>query len=190
MISWDKHINRSTKKANQTLGFLRRNVKVNSESLKAMAYKTLVRPQLEYASEVWFPHSQTQIDQIEAIQRRSVRWVKSDFGRTSSVTQMMQSLNWRRLDLRRIDCRLSMMYKITNDLVAIPSEGYLTPLGRASRHAHLLSYRLIPAQTDYHKFSFFPRTVFHWNNLSPDIVTLPTLNQFNMAVSHIDHISP
>ena len=60
-----------------------------------MSYKTLVRPHLEYGSEVWSTHNQTRIDQIDAIQS----WVKSDFGRTSSVTQMLQSLNWRQLDL-------------------------------------------------------------------------------------------
>ena len=41
-LSWDTHIKRSTKKANQTLGFLRRNLQVKSEPLKSMAYQTLV----------------------------------------------------------------------------------------------------------------------------------------------------
>ena len=54
-LSWDAHYDRSTKKANQTLGFLRRNIKVKSQPLKS---KTLVRPQLEYSSEVWSPYTQ------------------------------------------------------------------------------------------------------------------------------------
>jgi len=33
-----------------------------------------------------------------------------------------------------------------------------------------LSYRLITATTDYYNFSFFPRAVFHWNNLSLETV--------------------
>ena len=41
------------------------------------------------------------------------RWVKHDYGQTSSVTEMMQSLHWHRLDQRRIDNKLSLMYKIT-----------------------------------------------------------------------------
>ena len=189
-LSWDSHINRSTTKANQTLGFLRRNIKVKSEQLKSMAYKTLIRPQLEYCSEVWAPYTQNQIDQIESVQRRSARWAKDDFQRTSSVTEMLHSLGWRRLDLRRIDSRLSMMYKITNNLVAIPVEAYLTTLERKSRHNHPLSYRLISATTDYYKFSFFPRTVYHWNGLPAHVVSLPTIDQFNAAVSRIEHVSP
>ena len=46
-LSWDTHTNRISKKANNTLGFLRRNIKIHFESLKSSAYKVLVRPQLE-----------------------------------------------------------------------------------------------------------------------------------------------
>jgi hypothetical protein len=74
-LMWDAHIDRTAKKANQTVGFLQRNIKVKSQSIKFFAYQTLVRPQLEYGSEVWFPHTKTQIDQIENVQRRAARWI-------------------------------------------------------------------------------------------------------------------
>jgi len=45
-------INRISKKANTTLAFLRRNIKIHSKSLKSSAYKVLVRLQLEYCSTV------------------------------------------------------------------------------------------------------------------------------------------
>ena len=189
-LSWDSHCNRISTKANQTLGFLRRNIKVKSEPLRSLAYQTLVRPQLEYGSEVWSPHTQVLIDQLESVQRRAARWIKSDYNRNSSVTEMLHSLNLRRLDLRRIDCKLSLFYKIVNNLVEIPVVNILTPLDRRSRHNHPLSYRLIQASTDYYKFSYFPRTIFHWNSLPPDIPTLTSVEQFNAAVSSIEHVSP
>ena len=43
-LKWDKHINNITPKASQTLGFLRRNLKVNSQKINDHAYKALVRP--------------------------------------------------------------------------------------------------------------------------------------------------
>ena len=55
-LSWSPHIDNTTKKANQTLGFLKRNIRVHNKDLKTATYKTLVRPQLEYASTVWYPH--------------------------------------------------------------------------------------------------------------------------------------
>ena len=92
-LSWDTHINRISKKANNTLGFLWRNIKIHPESLKSSAYK--VRPQLEYCSTVWCPFADSYISKLEVVQRRAARWVKHDYGQTSSVTAMMQSLHWR-----------------------------------------------------------------------------------------------
>ena len=92
------HINRISKEANNTLGFLRRNIKIFSESLKSSAYKVLDRPQLEYCSTVWCPFTDSNISKLEAVKHRAAKWIKHGYGQTSSVTDMVQSLHWRRLD--------------------------------------------------------------------------------------------
>ena len=74
-LSWSTHIDNITKSANQTLGFLKRNIRVHIKDLKSVAYKTLVRQQLEYASTVWSPHTATDIQKVEAFLRRAARWV-------------------------------------------------------------------------------------------------------------------
>ena len=74
-LCWDAHINNIVSKANSTLGFLRRNLKISSRRVKEQAYKSFVRPILEYACSVWDPHTQKQIDKIEAVQRRAARFV-------------------------------------------------------------------------------------------------------------------
>ena len=102
---------------------------------------------------------------LEAVQRRSARWATRDYQRTFSVTQMIKDLNWRILEQRRIDSRLTLIYKITYDLVAIPAADYLIPNTRQSRHNHLRAYRQIPTLKDYYKYTFFPRTIVHWNAL-------------------------
>ena len=66
------------------------------------------------------------------------------YQRTFSMTQMIKDLNWRTLEQRRIDSRLTLMYKITYVLVAIPGADYLIPNTRQSRHSHQLAYRQIP----------------------------------------------
>ena len=96
----------------------------------------------------------------------------------------------RRLDQRRIDNKLSRMYKITHNLIAIPISDFLIPRVRPSRHYHPLSNRLITATTDYYNFSFFTRAVFHWNNLPLETVVFSTLEQFKQAVCKLDHVSP
>ena len=185
-LSWSTHIDNITKSANQTLGFLKRNIQVK----KSIAYKTLVRPQLEYASTVWSPHTATDIQKVEAVQRRAAKWVYRDYSYTSSISAMMKDLNWRPLDQRRIDSRLIMLYKVTYDLVAIPAFQYLIGNTRLSRHIHPLSYRQIPTLKDYYRFTFFPMSIIHWNALPALIPVLPTLAQFSSAVCQVIHVSP
>jgi len=44
-------------------------------AIKSTAYKSFVRPQLEYASTAWSPHTRCNIDKIEAVQRWAARSV-------------------------------------------------------------------------------------------------------------------
>jgi len=121
-LSWNTHIDNITCKANKTLGFVRRNIKVSSPKIKSLAYFSLVRPLLEYSSPVWDPYTQIKIDQIEMVQRRAARYVTNRYHNTSSVTNMLDHLGWRSLALRRTDARLCLMYKIVHGLVVIPSD--------------------------------------------------------------------
>ena len=54
-LRWNQHISNISTEGNQTLGFLRRNIRINSPELKSISYKSLVRPTVEYASTVWDP---------------------------------------------------------------------------------------------------------------------------------------
>ena len=66
-LSWNAHVDQTTKKANNSLAFLRRNLTSCPQDIKAQSYKTLVRPILEYASSAWDPYTQTNITQLEAV---------------------------------------------------------------------------------------------------------------------------
>ena len=61
---------------------------------KVTAYCTLIRPTLEYTALISDPHQQYLIDEIERVQRRAARWVKADYGMTSSVTMMLNDFKW------------------------------------------------------------------------------------------------
>ena len=138
------------------------------------------------------PHIQQQILQNLKLYSASQSiglYCTCDYQSISSVTQIIKDLNWRTLEQRRIDSRLTLMYKITYDLVAIPAEDCLIPNTRQSRHNHQLAYRQIPKHKDYYKHTFFPRTIVYWNALPFYIYVLPTVAQFSHAVCQVVHVS-
>jgi hypothetical protein len=109
-LSWNSHIDIMTKKANNTTAFLRRNLSSCPADVKSTCYKTLVRPQLEYAVTVWDPWTQTPISKIEAVQRRAARFTLGDYRRTSSVSSMLHQLKWDNLITRRHQSKVTMIY--------------------------------------------------------------------------------
>ena len=56
------------------------------------------------------------------VQRRAARFVLGRFNYTSSVTEMLQELNWVPLEQRRQNQRLAMLYKINNGLVEMGND--------------------------------------------------------------------
>jgi hypothetical protein len=137
------------------------------------------------------PYTKIEIDHIENVQRRATGWIKLDYGQTSSVTDMLHSLKLRKLKLRHIDAWLSLFYKIHHGLVAIPIEKYLTLLYRTSCHGHPLCKRLFKATSYFYKLSFFPRTVYYWNQLPPAVALLHSPEQFSaLNMSHPSFSAP
>ena len=67
-LNWKQHVENKKKSANKALGFLRRNLRINSVKAKEQAYLTYVRPILEYSCTVWDPY---RIYQQQGRSRRS-----------------------------------------------------------------------------------------------------------------------
>lgn len=177
-LSWSPHIDKITGKSNRTLGFLRRNLKACPQKLKATAYFSLIRSTIEYCSTIWDPFTVKNIKALEKIQRRSARFVCGDYGRRSSVTAMMEKLEWKPLVERRRDARLTMFYKLVNDLVAVPSSQYLEKGYTRTRSSNSQKYRQYQCDTENFRNSFVPRTIPDWSKLPDSVVSSQTLELF------------
>ena len=64
-LNWLRHVKKNSNNASRTLGLLIRTLSPCSQNVKSIAYKMLVRPQLEYAIEVWNPYTMKCIQKIE-----------------------------------------------------------------------------------------------------------------------------
>ena len=75
-LNYSTHINAITLKAFKLLGFIKRasNNFNNVNTLKTL-YITLVRSQLEYATQVWSPPQQYLINRLERVQRKFVKYL-------------------------------------------------------------------------------------------------------------------
>ena len=83
-LNWNKQTDCTVAKAQRTLNLVRRNLHGCSQKTKDTAYKTMVRPVLEYASCAWDPYRKGQISKLEAVQRRAARFVTGQHGRDVS----------------------------------------------------------------------------------------------------------
>ena len=166
-INWGPHISNICAKANRTRGFLQRNLRKSPPKLKNQAYKTYVRPTLEYASTVWAPHTDKDINRLEMVQRRAARFVKADFHSRHSVTKMLHQLDWQTLNERRAQAKVTMLYRIIHCLVAIPAAPYLTPSPNRIRR-HTMQFLQHPCRINAYQYSFFPSAIPLWNNLPSD----------------------
>ena len=149
-LSFNSHIQNRTNSASRSLGFLKRSIRSKNPELREMAYKTLVRPLVEYSSSVWSPYTKSNIARLEMIQRREAHWTPCEYSPYASVTQMIQSLGWRSLEQRRSDSRLCLFYKIIYGLLATDmSPPYVVHPLRPLRNSHTLGFRQIQFTVDY-----------------------------------------
>ena len=160
-LDWGQHTSEISSKATKTLGFLRRNLAFAPRHTKEVAYKTLVRPKLEYAAPIWHPYHETQIGQVEKVQRTAARWICRRWRNTSSVGDMLDDLEWPSLETRREQSSLTFFYKIHSGTVDLDKDKYLTPAPnlRRTRASHESQYTRYFAYSDALKKFFFPRTI-------------------------------
>ena len=180
-LRWENHCHKITQKANRTLGLLRRTLSPCTHEVKAKAYQTLVRPQLEYASESWNPHHANTINRLEQVQRAAARFVFRDYRRTTSVTPLIDTLGWDTLHNRRLASQLHMFFKIRHSLVNIHFPPVIQPATYIGRHDHPFKYSIPESTIDSYKFSFYPRSVRLWNLLPTSAVMVPSILAFKAA---------
>ena len=178
-LTFNKHIDVTCKKANSVLSLLRRNLHNSQPAIKSQVYQIYVRPILEYSCVVWAPHTKCNIDKLESVQRRAARFATSDYSYTSSVSTMLENLNWKTLHVRRNELRLIMFYKIIHNMVDLSLPESIIPSATAGyTRGHDLRFYPPFGRTNVYKYSFFPAVVNLWNDLPHHIVHAPNINTF------------
>ena len=183
-LDWGQHVSEISCKATKTMGFLWHNLAFAPRHTKEVAYKVLVRPQLEYAAPILHLYHATQIAQVEKMPRTAARWTCSRWRNTSSVGDMLDELEWPSIEARREQSSLAFFYKIHSGTVSLDKDKYLTPAPniRSARAAHEFQYTRYHAYGEALNNSFFPRTIPVWNSLPSSVVLSKTPEEFKALI--------
>lgn len=163
----------------QKLFFIRRSLHLAPTSTKLLAYKTFIRPILEYGNTVWFPHTVTNIKKIEKVQRKAIRFIHNKFKLADSPTTLLAVSGLPTLETRAKQARLKFLYQLLHNYFKIDVSNYVEySQTRATRHQHtntLLEYK---CNNDAFKYSFFPVAIHEWNLLTPFTTNAQSLCDF------------
>ena len=144
--------------------------RLNRTSL-SLLYTSFIRPQLEYASEVWGGCSSVDSDRLEKIQLIAARIV-TGLPIFASRESLYFETGWDTLSCRRQISRLKTMYKFDRNM--LPS--YIKDIFPEKRSVisnystrNTLNYCLPKCRLQLYKSSFIPTVVSEWNALPLDV---------------------
>lgn len=192
-LLFDKHVDHITSKAMKTLGFIIRvtkNFKM-AKSLKIL-YCSLVRSQLEYASQVWNPQYNLYIDQIEKNQRKFLRFLNYKFriNTNHDYTVDCKHHHMLPLSLRREAADLTYLHNLVlgrHDSSELLSKIKFRVPFRANLRRNYLTLHVESPITNYRQNFFFNRVAIDFNKNFTAYVDLFTARP-NYFKKHINSI--
>lgn len=117
------HITNSVSRSFKMLGFIQRSARDFSVSSIKLLYCALVRSIIEYNSIIWCPNYKVQIDLIENIQKKFLRFCAYRLGLCRgnyNYEEILGLLNITTLEHRRCEADLRFLHKILNGNINCP----------------------------------------------------------------------
>jgi hypothetical protein len=174
-LKWSEHCLAVAKKANQVLGMVRRNIKHFTRASLIMLIKTLIRPHVEYAVQVWSPHYRKDIELLERVQRRATKLLPSI--RHLTYNERLEYLQLQSLETRRLRADLILLYQIVSGHVRGLDDLFVAGNPETRGHIFKLKARVAPKLSCRQHF-FSNRVVNSWNSLPAEVVFAPSVSVF------------
>jgi len=180
-LSFDDHINKIIRNAYFKIYQLLRILKTRDSDTLLRAYKAYIRPQLEYATEVWNPTKKGSINEIEKVKKHFTRRLFKIIGLTpTKYKERLLYLNLKELQQRRNVSDLVMAHKIITNQTHLKPERYFSFAKMAKRKIYCLQHRKLSRKT-YN--NFFTKIIPTWNKLPNDILKIYKSKKFRENVS-------
>jgi hypothetical protein len=182
-LSFSQHISKIIQNAYMTANQLLKILKTRNLKTLILAYKTYVRPHLEYATEVWNPSKKCGQYKIERVQKFFTRISFKKCGLLPIPYQKRLKLcNLDTLVNRRIKTDMVMTYKVLDGRTQLRRSNFFTLAKRYRRRTLYLQPRIHPKKS---RNNFFNRVVSHWNKI-PNIEKGLKINTFRKFINGCD----
>jgi len=181
-INFSEHIQKIVRKASTRCYLIRKCFQSKHTPTLLLAFKTYVRPLLEYNSLVWSPHLHKDINTIEKVQRRFTKRLSGLYN--LSYDERLSHLQLERLEARRIKTDVITAYKIIfGKTILNPGDFFSMTSCPIDTRGH--PYKLLPpmCKCDTRKFCFASRVVQTWNKLPAD-TNFTSLNAFKLSLNN------
>ena len=175
-LKFNNHINDITNRANQRSNLIIRCFLSQDSNSLVRAYKTYIRPLLEYNSVVWSPYQICQINAIEAVQRAFTRRLPSL--KTFTYPERLSHLKLQTLEHRRLITDLYTCYCIVYGHSSLKFDEFFTYSHRTSLRGHSKKLEIPLCNNNRSKNFFSSRVIHPWNSLPQDIISIPNPKLF------------
>ena len=179
-LSFSAHILSVTKKAYRQSSLITRCFRSKNPSILKKAFCTYVRPLLEYASQIWSPHSLKDIAILERVQRRFTKTFTNIHFLPYSTR--LAHLDLPSLSLRRTHLDLFTVYRLLHNLTFLEPSLFFSLRPTSSTRGHPFTLIKPRIRLDSSKFAFHVRSVNIWNSLPLAIVSANSLPAFKAAL--------
>ena len=178
-LTFDKHMQEKINKANRIMGIIRKTFEFLDEEIFKCLFKSLVRPIVEYANQVWCPYHRKHIESLENIQRRATKVIPGM--KNLSYPERLQKLGLPTLAYRRARGDMIEVFKLLNDNGGYDkntTEGLMKTSTNTSTRGHKYKLETQRARLDLRKYSFSVRVVAAWNSLPENVACASSINSF------------
>lgn len=123
---WDSHIIETTNRVQARLWQIRRKLKACLPDTKLVAYRSLIRPVLEYADAVWNLYTSSVINKLEEVQRKVLRLILPPYGHHIHSADLPHRSNTDVLQDRRRKHGLKLLFLLFNDKLRVHKSNYIS----------------------------------------------------------------
>ena len=188
-LTWSTHINEVTNKARKIIGLIYRQFySLSSTPSLLQLYTSLVRPHLEYATQVWNPFLIKDIHKLESVQKFALKMCCKHWD--SSYLENLHPSLLPELSLSRKYLSLSYFYNLINEHFEFPDmPTTLRQLTYSTRSSHASIYVQPFAHSNSFLYSFFPKTISLWNSLPSNVMLSASVSSFKRNLCSYLHYS-